>query len=74
MPKEGSYKPSCHHDISVNSRKKPRLLQLFLKQSKTDQFKHGANVYIGTTDTALYPMKAVLAYLVRRGSHLGPFL
>ena len=75
IPREGAYKPSCHlslHDISVDSRKKPRLLQLFLKQSKTDQFKHGANIYIGATNTALCPVKAVLAYLVKRGSRPGP--
>ena len=37
IPTEGSYKPSCHlslEDITMDNRSKPRLLQLFLKQSK----------------------------------------
>ena len=39
IPTEGSYDPSCHlslSDIAVDNRKNPGLLQLFLKQSKTD--------------------------------------
>ena len=72
---EGSYEPSCHlslEDIAMDNRSKPRLLQLFLKQSKTDPFKHGTEVYIGATDTTICPVKAVLSYLGRRNSHPGP--
>ena len=75
IPTEGSYDPSCHlslQDIAVDSRSKPRLLQLFLKQSKTDPFKHGTKVYISATDTVIYPVKVVLSYLGRRSSHPGP--
>ena len=69
IPTEGSYEPSWHlslQDIAVDSRSKP------LKQSKTDSFKHGTIIYIGATDTAICPVKAVLSYLGRRNSHLGP--
>jgi len=53
IPIEGSYDPSHHlslGDIAVDNRKKPRLLQLSLKESKTDPFKHGVKVYVGATD------------------------
>jgi len=75
IPREGSYKPSRHlslQDIAVDSRAKPRLLQLFLKQSKTDPFKCGATVYMGATDTAICPIKALLSYLGKRDNRPGP--
>ena len=63
IPLEGSYGSSCHlslQDVTVDNRAKPRLLQLLLKQSKTDP---SAEVYIGATDTTICPVKAVLSYL-----------
>ncbi|XP_065915585.1 uncharacterized protein [Dysidea avara] len=75
IPSKGSYNPSRHlslQDVTVDNRIKPRLLQLFLKQSKTDPFKQGAQVYVGATDTTICPVKAVLSYLARRNSRPGP--
>jgi len=75
IPTESSYSAShhlCLQDISVDSRTNPHLLQLFLKQSKTDPFRHGAKVYIGATDTTICPIRAVLAYLAKRSSCPGP--
>jgi len=42
IPTDGSYDPSSHlslKDVAIDNRKEPRLLQLALKQSKTDTFK-----------------------------------
>ena len=75
IPTESSYSPSHHlslQDISVDSRTNPCLLQLLLKQSKTDPFRHGAKVYIGAMDTTICPIRAVLAYLAKRSSCPGP--
>jgi len=75
IPTESSYSPSHHlslQDISVDSRTNPCLLQLLLKQSKTDPFRHGAKVYIGAMDTTICPIRAVLAYLAKRSSRPGP--
>jgi len=62
--------PACHlslndilNDIAVDSRANPRLLQLLLKQSKTDSLKQGAKVHLGTIDSPVCPVKAVLSYL-----------
>ena len=75
IPTEGSY-DSSHHlsldDIAVDNRKKPRLLQLFLEQSKTDQFRQGVKIYVGATDSTICPVKAVLSYLAKRNSQPGP--
>ena len=75
IPTESSYSPSHHlslQDISVDSRTNPHLLQLLLKQSKTDPFRHGAKVYIGATDTTICPIRAVLVYLAKGNSRPGP--
>ena len=75
IPMKSSYDLSCHlslEDIIINSRKKPRLLQLFLKQSKTDPSQHGLKVYVGTTDTTICPIKAIVSYLTRRNKQPGP--
>ena len=72
---EASYDPSRHlslSDIAVDDRKKPCLLQLSLKESKTDPFKQGVKVYVGATDNQVCPIKAMLAYLNRRGKQPGP--
>ena len=66
IPKEGSYNSSRHlslSDTAVNNREKPWLLQLSLKQSKTDSFKHGIKVFVGATDGMVCPIKVIFAYV-----------
>jgi len=48
------------------------LLQLLLKQSRTDPFKQGAKVHLGATDSPVCPVKAVLSYLEKRSTRPGP--
>jgi len=75
IPREGSYAPSRHlslEDVAVDNRTKPRLIQVFLKQSKTDPFRQGAKVYLGATGTTVCPVNALLAYLARRNRSPGP--
>ena len=76
IPAEDSYDSSCHlslGNIAVDNRTKPRLLQLFLKQSETDRYKQGTTVYMGATDSTVCPVKAVLSYLQKRSTQPGPF-
>jgi len=71
IPTEGSYDSSCYlslEDIAVDSKRKPRGLQLLLKQSKTDPFKQGTKVYLNATGSTICPIMAVLSYLAKRGS------
>lgn len=75
IPSEGSYDSSRHlslEDVAIDSKIKPRVLQLFLKESKTDPFKQGAKVFLGATDSTICPIKAVLGYLAKRNHQPGP--
>ena len=44
-----------------------------IKASKTDPFRMGVSVYLGTGGGVLCPVSSVLDYMVRRGSAAGPF-
>ena len=62
----------CLDDISVDCRDNPQALRLRLKQSKTDPFRRGVSIYLGTTENNLCPVKGILSYLAMRGSRAGP--
>ena len=71
-PSDRGFNPQHHLsfcDVAVDNLSAPSVLQVHLKQSKTDQFRRGIDVYIGKTGDDLCPVAAVLAYLAaRRGS------
>jgi len=53
IPTKDSYDKASHlspSDISVDKRDNPHLLRVTIKQSKTDPFRQGVNVYLGATD------------------------
>lgn len=69
------FDPSWHlsiQDISVDSITNPSVLQVVIKGSKTDQFRQGACVTVGRTDSHICPVKAMLPYLAARGFKPGP--
>ena len=71
-----AYNPTNHlsmGDVAIDNTSHPRLIHVFLKQSKTDQFGKGAMVYIGRTDTDICPIAAILAFMALRGNTPGPF-
>ena len=59
------YDPSVHflsvQDISVDDAK--HMLCISIKQSKTDPFRKGVNLFVGKTGSLLCPMSAMLSYL-----------
>ena len=59
-------------DISVDSHQTPSILCVRLKQSKTDPFRVGVDIFMGRTNNTLCPVAAVLAYLAIRPSIEGP--
>jgi len=59
-------------DISVDNRSNPYLIKLRIKQSKTDPFRQGADIYLGATDTPICPVSALMPYLTERGTQPGP--
>ena len=70
---EGLYNPALHlsfGDVKVDNTTNPALIQIIVKQSKTDQ---GTMVYVGKTGNDLCPVIALLAYMAARGPQPGPF-
>ena len=72
---EGSYEKTTHlspADISVDKRNNPRLLRVTIKQSKTDPFHQGVNIFLGATDGPICPVVDILKYLAVQGNHQCP--
>ena len=61
-------------DIAVDRVSSPTMLRCHLKQSKTDRFHQGVDIFVGKTDNQLCPVAAMMAYLPARGASLGPLL
>lgn len=56
-------------DLAVDNTATPHSIWVTIKQSKTDPFWKGINLFIGKTSTDLCPVTAMLSYLiVREGS------
>ena len=71
MPSEGDYDPEvhlCYQDVRVDNYQNPGYLQVRLKESKTDPFRQGVNVYVRATHSELCPVAAVLSFMVARGN------
>ena len=74
VPDSSSYDPSVHlnfNDIAADNPNSPSILQIRMKASKTDSFRHGVNIHIGKTSNYLCPVSALLNYLIVRGSAPG---
>ena len=59
-------------DVSVDYHTNPSMVRLHLKQSKTDPFRHGVDVFLGRTNMVICPVAALLAYVAVRPSMAGP--
>ena len=60
-------------DMAVNNPQSPTMIKFHLKQSKTDQFGHGADIVLGKTGWELCPVATVLSYVASRDTRQGPF-
>ena len=75
VPSVHDYDPSAHlsyDDLSTDSRDSPSVIQLHIKQSKTDPFRKGVKLFLAKTGLDICPLRAILPYLVIRGSKSGP--
>lgn len=76
-PQQGAFDPDCHlsfADIAVDNPANPSFMRVTIKQSKTDPFRQGVQLFIGRTWTDLCPVAAMLGYLDVRGPGPGPLL
>ena len=65
--------PKALKDIAVDSMLDTQSIRVTIKQSKVDQFRKGAQVFIGRTgEKTLCPVSAMLAYLAARLGREGP--
>ena len=75
VPSQNEYDPTAHlslEDIAVDNKSSPTVIQVNIKQSKTDPFRQGVQLYLGKTNTDICPVSAILPYLAIRGARLGP--
>ena len=71
---DSAYDPSVHlsyKDVAVDDPANPQTISVFIKQSKTDPFRRGINLFLGRTSSDLCPVMALLNYLEVRGSREG---
>ena len=59
-------------DVAVDQHTDPSVVQIRLKQSKTDPFRHGIDIFLGRTNADLCPVSALLAYVAVRPPVVGP--
>ena len=75
MPSDQSYDKTVHlsvADIAVDDATSPSVLQVRIKESKTDPFRKGVCLFLGRTGSTLCPIAAVVDYLCQRGMSPGP--
>ena len=60
-------------DLTVDSIAAPSMVRARIKASKTDQFRRGADIFVGITHNQLCPVEAVLAYIAQQGTGPGFF-
>ena len=75
VPAQSQYDHSTHlsiSDVSIDNKDHPQLLRIQIKQSKTDPFRQGVDIYLGRTGEGICPVRGILPYLAQCGSHPGP--
>ena len=55
-----NFEPRAWGDVAVDNQAAPSILQIHLKQSKTDQFGRGVDIVLGRTGKGLCPVAATL--------------
>lgn len=75
VPSQSEFDEGAHltiNDVALDSISSPSLLQVTIKQSKTDPFRKGVNLFLAKTGKELCPVAAMLPFLALRGSKPGP--
>ena len=68
---DGSYDPAAHlgfGDVAVDNPRQPSLVRVSIKQSKTDPFRKGVDLFLGRTGGNLCPVAALLSFMTVRRS------
>ncbi len=76
VPERVAFDPKVHltwDDVSVDSYEQPRVLNVRIKESKTDRLRRDATVTIGWTGKWLCPVNTILRFMIVRKVGPGPF-
>ena len=75
VPSPTMYDPEVHlslGDLSVDSHMAPKMVGLRIKQTKTNPFRQGVDIYIGATGGRVCPVMAIIRYFGVRNPTAGP--
>lgn len=75
VPNQTGYDKDVHlsvNDIALDSRSFPTVVMVTIKQSKTDPFRQGVQLFLGKTGSDICPVSGILPFLAIRGSGQGP--
>ena len=75
VPSDGAYDPTVHlsvADLALDCPRRPSFVRVRIKQSKTDPFRKGIDLFVGATGNDLCPVAAVLDFLQARGTEPDP--
>lgn len=75
VPSPEAYDPDVHlnlSDVAIDSHSDPSIVRLQIKQSKTDPFRQGVDIFLGRTGSAICPVQALICYIGMRHSNPGP--
>ena len=66
VPSPATYDPEVHlnlADLALDSHSNPTVVCVKIKQSNTDPFRQGVNIYLGSTGNIICPVTAIINYL-----------
>ena len=75
VPSVGSYDQEVHlnfTNLAVDSHSQLSMVCVRIKQSKTDPFRQGVHVFLGSMEGAVCPVRAIIGYTGNRNPHPGP--
>ena len=74
-PSANAFDPEVHlclSDIALDSHTSPTMVRLRIKQSKTDPFRLGVDVFLGSTGAIICPIQAIIQYIAVCSPNPGP--
>jgi len=73
MPQDhGGVAPLMVADLTLDNWRSPTVMELHIKQSKTDPYREGASFFLSKANKSICPVDAVVKYLLVQGKQNGP--
>ena len=75
VPSAKEYDPAVHlnlADVAIDSHTAPSVIRLRIKQSKTDPFRQGVDVFLGASNSPICPVQAMIQFIAVRDAAPGP--